>query len=194
VGPITSEARQRFDGYNDEAQSKKKILRDVFAKDDMWFRTGDLMRADADGYVYFVDRIGDTYRWKSENVSTTEVEIAISSFPGVAHAVVYGVQAPGYEGRAGMASITASTPIDMKSLYTHLSRALPGFARPVFVRLTPEAETTGTMKYRKVDLVKDGFDPMTVSDPLFVADAEQGGYVPLDGEMFRRISEGHVRL
>jgi fatty-acyl-CoA synthase len=194
VGPITAEPRQRFDGYNDEAQSKKKILRDVFEKGDMWFRTGDLMRADADGYIYFVDRIGDTYRWKSENVSTTEVEIAISSFPGVAHAVVYGVLAPGYEGRAGMAAVTASSPIDMRSLYAHLSRALPGFARPVFVRLTGEMETTGTMKYRKVDLVAQGFDPMTVSDPLFVADNEQGAYAPLDVDMFRRISEGHVRL
>ncbi len=194
VGPITNEPRQRFDGYNDEAQSKKKILRDVAEKGDMWFRTGDLMRKDADGYIYFVDRIGDTYRWKSENVSTTEVEIAISSFPGVAHAVVYGVQAPGYEGRAGMAAVTASGAIDMASFYAHLSRALPVYARPVFLRLTQEAETTGTMKYRKVDLVAAGFDPATVADPLFVADAERAAYVPLDAEIFARITNGEVRL
>jgi fatty-acyl-CoA synthase len=194
VGPISAEARQRFDGYNDEEQTKKKVLRDVFAKGDIWFRTGDLLKKDRDGYIYFVDRIGDTFRWKSENVSTSEVEIAISSMPGVEHVVVYGVQTPGHDGRAGMAAITASAPIDLKDLQGHLSARLPSYARPVFLRLTPEVETTGTFKYRKVDLVRQGFDPMNISDPLFVFDAEAGGYSPIDGEMFRRISEGYMRF
>ncbi|HVY90470.1 MAG TPA: long-chain-acyl-CoA synthetase [Hyphomonadaceae bacterium] len=194
VGPITGEPRQRFDGYNDEAQSKKKLLRDVFEKGDLWFRTGDLMKMDADGYVYFVDRVGDTFRWKSENVSTSEVEIAISSMAGVKHAVVYGVTVPGYDGRAGMAAITPRDGVDVQALYAHLSALLPGYARPVFLRLQGEVETTGTLKYRKVDLVNEGFDPMKIKDPLFVIDNDRKTYVPIDFEMFRKVDNGAVRL
>jgi fatty-acyl-CoA synthase len=194
VGPITSEPRQRFDGYNDEAQSKKKILRDVFEKGDLWFRTGDLMKMDKDGYIYFVDRVGDTFRWKGENVSTGEVEIAISSMPGVKHAIVYGVSVPAQDGRAGMAAVTPRDGVDVAMLYQHLAERLPSYARPVFLRLQGEAETTGTLKYRKVDLVKEGFDPMHTSDPLFVIDAERKTYTPIDVEMFRRITSGAMRL
>lgn len=194
IGPITAEPRQRFEGYNDPEQTNKKILRDVFAKGDVWFRTGDLMRIDRDGYVYFVDRVGDTFRWRSENVSTSEVEIALSGVPGVEHAVVYGVTAPGYEGRAGMAAITAPKGVDLHAMYQHLARQLPAYARPVFVRLQPEVETTGTLKYRKVDLVKEGFDPANTSDPLFVADPDKQTYVPIDTDMLRKITSGAVRL
>jgi fatty-acyl-CoA synthase len=195
IGPISDAPRQRFEGYNDEKQTKKKILTDVFARGDRWFRTGDLMKKDADGYISFVDRVGDTFRWKSENVSTGEVELAISAFPGVEHAVVYGVPVPGQDGKAGMAAITAPQGLDLKALAAHLARSLPAYARPVFIRLRQaEAETTGTLKYRKVDLVRDGFDPMTISDPLFVADTENATYAPVDQDMFRRISDGHVRL
>jgi fatty-acyl-CoA synthase len=192
IGPITGEPRQRFDGYNDEAQSKKKLLRDVFVKGDLWFRTGDLMKRDKDGYIYFVDRVGDTFRWKGENVSTSEVEIAISGVPGVKHAIVYGVAVPGQDGRAGMAAITPKG-VDLPVLYAHLATVLPAYARPVFIRFQGEAETTGTLKYRKVDLVKDGFDPKTVSD-LYVVDADQKTYVPLDAAMFEKIRSGAVRL
>jgi fatty-acyl-CoA synthase len=194
VGPITSEPRQRFDGYNDEAQSKKKLLRDVFEQGDLWFRTGDLMRMDKDGYIYFVDRVGDTFRWKGENVSTSEVEIAISSMPGVKHAVVYGVAVPGHEGRAGMAAITPREGVDVEGLYRHLAERLPTYARPIFLRLQPDAETTGTLKYRKVDLAAAGFDPMKTSDPLFVADSERNTYAPITPELFRTMVAGGVRL
>jgi fatty-acyl-CoA synthase len=194
VGPITSEPRQRFDGYNDEAQSKKKLLRDVFEQGDLWFRTGDLMRMDKDGYIYFVDRVGDTFRWKGENVSTSEVEIAISSMPGVKHAVVSGVAVPGHEGRAGMAAITPREGVDVEGLYRHLAERLPTYARPIFLRLQPDAETTGTLKYRKVDLAAAGFDPMKTSDPLFVADSERNTYAPITPELFRTIVAGGVRL
>jgi fatty-acyl-CoA synthase len=193
IGPITEEPRQRFDGYNDESQTKKKILRDVFVKGDIWFRTGDLMRKDKDGYVYFVDRVGDTYRWKSENVSTSEVEMALSSSPGVDHAIVYGVTVPGQEGRAGMAALTPQG-IDIKALYGHMARMLPHYARPVFIRLQGEVETTGTLKYRKVDLVAAGFDPMKTSDLLFVADMDGQTYLPVDIDMFRTIMAGGRRL
>ncbi len=194
VGPITHEPRQRFDGYNDEKQSQKKILRDVFAKGDKWFRTGDLMKMDADGYIYFVDRIGDTFRWKGENVSTSEVEIAISSLPGVTHAIVYGVAVAGQDGRAGMAAISPREGVDLKALYAHMARHLPTYARPIFVRFQAEAETTGTMKYRKVDLVKDGFDPMNTRDALFVVNNEAQTYVPITPEVHRDIVSGKIRL
>lgn len=194
VGPITKEPRQRFDGYNDEKQSEKKILTDVFVKGDRWFRTGDLMKMDADGYVYFVDRVGDTFRWKGENVSTSEVEIAVTSFPGVKHAIVYGVAVAGQDGRAGMAAISPKTGVDLAGLYAHLATSLPAYARPVFLRLQDEAETTGTLKYRKVDLVKDGFDPMNTSDPLFVVDSEARTYRPITAEVVRDIVSGKIRL
>jgi fatty-acyl-CoA synthase len=194
IGPITDNPRQRFDGYEDQAQTKKKIMRDVFEKGDAWFRTGDLLRKDKDGYIYFVDRIGDTFRWKSENVSTGEVEIAISSFPGVEHAIVYGVTVPGQDGRAGMAAVGSKTPIDLKALYAHLARTLPVYARPVFVRFQQQAETTGTLKFRKVDLVAEGFDPGRATDPLFVADNEHGTYTPIDAAMFARVMSGTMRL
>ncbi|OYX51578.1 MAG: hypothetical protein B7Y90_00915 [Alphaproteobacteria bacterium 32-64-14] len=194
VGPITSEPRQRFDGYNDEKQSKKKILTDVFVKGDKWFRTGDLMKADEDGYIYFVDRIGDTFRWKGENVSTSEVEIAISSLPGVTHAIVYGVSVPGQDGRAGMAAISPKAGVDLKALYAHMTTHLPAYARPIFVRFQAEAETTGTLKYRKVDLVKDGFDPMNTSDALFVVDNEAATYRPITADVHRDIVGGKVRF
>ncbi|MDP3740075.1 MAG: long-chain-acyl-CoA synthetase [Hyphomonadaceae bacterium] len=194
VGPITGEPRQRFDGYNDEAQSKKKLLRDVFEKGDLWFRTGDLMKMDKDGYIYFVDRVGDTFRWKGENVSTSEVEMAISSMPGVKHAIVYGVRVPGAEGRAGMAAITPQDGVDLHGLYMHLMTTLPAYARPVFLRLQAEVDTTGTLKYRKVDLVTEGFDPKKAADPLFVADPDKRSYAPIDVPMFTKIVSGGMRF
>ncbi len=194
VGPITGEVRQRFDGYNDEKQSKKKILTDVFVKGDRWFRTGDLMKMDKDGYIYFVDRVGDTFRWKGENVSTSEVEIAVSSFPGVKHAIVYGVAVPGQDGRAGMAAITPKEGVDLKGLYAHLAVHLPAYARPAFVRLQDEVETTGTLKYRKVDLVKEGFDPLSTTDPLFVVDNDAQTYEPITAEVLQSIVSGRIRF
>src|SRR5262249_59308320 len=110
LGPISdgrSNAGGRFEGYTGRTESERKILRDVFKPGDAWFRTGDLMRKDAAGFFYFVDRLGDTFRWKGENVSTSEVAEAITSFPGVADATVYGVAVPGADGRAGMAAVGA---------------------------------------------------------------------------------------
>ena len=194
VGPITSETRQRFDGYNDETQSRKKVLTDVFQRGDRWFRTGDLMRKDSDGYIYFVDRIGDTFRWKGENVSTGEVEAVISAFSGITHAIVYGVAIDGYDGRAGMAAITSSYEIDLEALYRHLASRLPAYARPVFLRLQADVETTGTLKYRKVDLVRDGFDPMNTSDRLLVADTVNLTFTGITPDLHRDILRGKQRL
>ena len=194
IGRISSEVRERFEGYNDPGATRKKILRDVFETGDMWYRTGDLMKMDEGGWIYFVDRTGDTFRWKGENVATNEVGEVLSGYPGIEHANVYGVQVPGMDGRAGMAAITASETCDLAGLHAWMRERLPDYAVPVFLRLQREAETTGTFKYRKVDLVKDGFDPGEVNEPLYFAHPERGEYVPLTQDEYETILAGGYRL
>ncbi len=174
IGKITNEPGKTFDGYTKAADTQKKILHDVFEKGDAWFRTGDLMRRDAQGYFYFVDRIGDTFRWKGENIATSEVSEALSVIPGIKEANVYGVAVPGMDGRAGMAALVTGTGFDIAKLADALSGNLPSYARPVFIRLLPELEITGTFKQRKVELVKDGFDPAAIADPLYWFDPARG--------------------
>ncbi|HEX8568816.1 MAG TPA: long-chain-acyl-CoA synthetase [Caulobacteraceae bacterium] len=193
VGQITNKARTQFAGYADPAASAKKLLRDAFAPGDAWFRTGDLMRQDADGYFYFVDRLGDTFRWKGENVSTSEVAEVLAAAPGVKEVNVYGVAVPGSEGRAGMAALVTGPGFDLQTLARHVDRELPAYARPTFVRLQPEIETTGTFKYTKTELVADGFDPAKVGEPLFLRDPTDG-YVPLDAALHARLTSGELRL
>ena len=188
-------ARAKFEGYSGDAkQTEKKIMRDVFAKGDAWFRTGDLLRKDADGYFYFIDRIGDTFRWKGENVSTNEVGDAISGAPGVAEANVYGVKIGDLDGRAGMAAITPGEGFDLATLRRVIAHELAPFAHPLFVRLQPAIETTGTFKYRKVDLVKDGFDPEKTSDPIYFDDAAADAYMPMTPALYRDIQSGARRV
>lgn len=184
----------RFDGYSDKAATEKKVLRDVFKKGDAYFRTGDLMKADAKGYYYFIDRIGDTFRWKGENVATSEVAEAISVFPGVHEANVYGVAVPNTDGRAGMAAIVSNEKIDPAKLRLHLSKELPDYARPLFLRLQTEIEITGTFKHRKVELVKEGFDPSVISDPMFFDHPTEGKYVPLTPDLYNQICSGSMKL
>ena len=193
IGEIRNDdARFRFDGYENEAATKKKILRDVFKPGDMWFRSGDLLRKDEHDYYYFVDRIGDTFRWKAENVATNEVAGVISKLSSVTQANVYGVEVQGYDGRAGMASIVVEGELDLDGLKAHLDANLPHYARPVFLRLSQESETTSTFKFKKTNLVKAGFDPAKISDPLFVLVGQV--YQPLDAEMYQQILDGEVRL
>ncbi len=194
IGKVGDETRTRFEGYNDEEATKKKILRDVFEEGDMWFRTGDLMSKDAEGYVYFVDRIGDTFRWKGENVSTNEVAEFVARAPGISTANVYGVSVPGTDGRAGMAAITTNGDVDYDNLYAWLSEHLPKYAIPLFIRVQQEAETTGTFKYRKVELVKEGFDPSTVSEPIWYFDPETNKYEPLTPDAHETIASGAVKF
>jgi fatty-acyl-CoA synthase len=184
----------RFEGYSDARESEKKILRDVFEAGDAWFRTGDLMRKDDAGYFYFVDRIGETFRWKGENVSTTEVAETISRFPGIIEATVYGVAIPGTEGRAGMAAIAADGAVDLAALRAHLVRELPPYARPLFLRLCRAIEVTATFKHRKSDLVRDGYDPATTTDPIYFHDPEGGAFLPVDRALHARIDSGQTRL
>ena len=195
LGKIGDEVRTRFEGYNDPEATKKKILRNVFAPDDLWFRTGDLMKKDAEGYIYFVDRIGDTFRWKGENVATNEVGEALASINGIAHANVYGVPIPGMDGKAGMAAITPDGKgIDFDTLHADLCARLPSYAVPIFIRVQKEAETTGTFKYRKVDLVKEGFNPDNMADPVWFADPAKGTYVPVTHDRYESILAGTYRF
>lgn len=194
LGLIGTDVRQRFEGYNDEKATEKKLLRDVFTKGDLWFRTGDLMRKDKQGYIYFVDRIGDTYRWKGENVSTNEVGEALSRVDWVKTANVYGVHIPGTDGKAGMAAITVEEGADLGGLYASLAARLPSYAVPIFIRVQPEAETTGTFKYRKVELVAEGFDPDKVTDPLWMLDPEEARYVPMTQGRYDRLVSGGFKF
>jgi fatty-acyl-CoA synthase len=189
-----SKPGNRFEGYAAESQNENKILHDVFKKGDAWFRTGDLMRKDARGYFYFVDRVGDTFRWKGENVSTSEVAEAINVFPGIQDANVYGVSVPGYDGRAGMAAIVAIETLDLAALHAHLSANLPDYARPLFLRVQKQIDVTGTFKQKKVDLVREGFDPAVNADPIYFNDPQAKRFVRLDAGLHRRIEQGEVRL
>jgi fatty-acyl-CoA synthase len=184
----------RFEGYATASETETKILHNVFEKGDIWFRTGDLMRKDAEGYFYFVDRVGDTFRWKGENVSTTEVEEAIGAFDGVIESNVYGVEVPGRDGRAGMAAIVAKEPFDLTAFRAHLVGRLPDYARPVFLRIRHDIELTSTFKAKKIDLVKQGFDPSLVTDPIHVDDPHAKAFVRLDPALFERIRAGKLRL
>ena len=187
-------AEGRFDGYTDPAASERKILRDVFAKGDAWFRSGDLMRRDAAGFLYFVDRIGDTFRWKGENVSTGEVAEAVCAWPEVREATVYGVEVPGHDGRAGMVALVTDGELDVAGLRSHLKGRLPEYARPVFLRVMRELESTGTFKPRKQDLVSAAFDPGETADVMYVNDRERDAYVPVDRPIFDRIRAGDFRI
>jgi fatty-acyl-CoA synthase len=185
---------QRFEGYADKAATVRKILTDVFEPGDAWFRTGDLMRRDARGYYYFVDRIGDTFRWKAENVSTSEVAETINTAPGVVETTVYGVQIPETEGRAGMAAIVTGVGFDLEMLKRHVKEQLSPYAWPLFVRLRPALDATSTFKQRKVELVREGYDPTIIDEPLFFFDADKDAYVPLDAALHARIKAGQIRF
>jgi fatty-acyl-CoA synthase len=197
IGRIVNDASKpgnRFEGYAAVDQNEHKILRDVFKKGDSWFRTGDLMRKDKRGYFFFADRVGDTFRWKGENVSTTEVAEAINRFPGITDANVYGVTIPKYDGRAGMAAIVCEGQCDLGALHAHLAANLPPYARPLFLRIQRQLDITGTFKQKKVDLVREGFNPLATKDPIFFNDPQANTYVPLDAAFYLRLENGSIRL
>jgi fatty-acyl-CoA synthase len=184
----------RFEGYTDAGETEKKILRDVLAKGDAWFRTGDLLRLDEAGFFHFVDRVGDTFRWKGENVATCEVHEAVADCPGVVEAAIYGVAIPGADGRAGMAAVVVDDAFDLAEFRNRLWRRLPAYAWPVMVRFCTALDTTNTFKQKKQQLVREGFDSRLVTDPLFYLDAKSGSYRPIDADNYKRILNGSLRL
>ncbi len=186
----------RFDGYLGEDATNAKILRDVVKKGDAYFRSGDLMRRDLWGFYYFVDRIGDTFRWKGENVATNEVQDALGRYAVVESSNVYGVTVPGADGRAGMAALALKpgAHFSPEPFYEHAVRSLPPYAVPAFVRLLPEAEMTATFKLKKTDLQREGYDPRKTEDLLFYRDDARRSYEPIDAEVFARIERGDLRF
>jgi len=191
---LDTDGATRFEGYADFEASRKKVLHDVFAAGDAWYRTGDLMRRDQQGFFYFVDRVGDTFRWKGENVATTEVAAAIAVCPGVVEVAVYGVSVPNADGRAGMAALVVGEGFALAELRRTVSGALPSYARPVFVRIVSTLEITSTFKLRLHELVREGYDPKRVSDAVYVDDAARGEYVRLDAPLHEKIMSGYQRL
>jgi fatty-acyl-CoA synthase len=184
----------RFEGYTDAAATEKKILRDVLAKGDAWFRTGDLMKLDEGGYFHFIDRVGDTFRWKGENVATSEVTQAVVDCPGVVDATTYGVEIPGTDGRAGMVAVVVDDGFDLGALQHHLSSRLPAYACPVVVRICAMLATTETFKQKKQDLMREGFDPRLVKEPIFFKDPNSDSYLPVDAGIYARILDGSIRF
>ncbi|XP_076594375.1 long-chain fatty acid transport protein 2-like isoform X1 [Chaetodon auriga] len=188
--------RTPFSGYaKNKQQTEKKKLTDVFVKGDAYFNSGDLLRIDSEGFVYFQDRIGDTFRWKGENVATTEVADHLLMVNCIEEANVYGVKVPGHEGRIGMAALKLKDNMDFdsKAAYQHVKNYLPSYARPRFIRIQDTLLLTGTFKQMKVKLAEEGFNPAVIKDPMFYLE-ENKGYVPMTQQIFNSIAEGTVRL
>ncbi len=186
----------RFEGYADKSADEAKILRNVFRDGDAWFRSGDLVTRDDRGYFYFVDRVGDTFRWKGENISTNEVAETINMHQGVASCAVYGVAITDHDGKAGMAAIHLSEheSFDLENLTRHLVDNLPPHARPLFLRLRRDIDMTGTFKIRKIDLIREGLNPRDESEPVYILDQATQRYRLLDDATRDAIVEGRVRL
>jgi fatty-acyl-CoA synthase len=184
----------RFEGYTDKAETEKKVLRDVFAKGDAWFRTGDLMRLDEQGFFHFVDRVGDTFRWKGENVATSEVNDAIRECKGMIDATTYGVEVAGHDGRAGMSAIVIGEDFDLAAFADHLATRLPVYAHPLFLRISASLDATETFKQKKHLLAREGFDPVAVADPLYFRNPVSGAYQPLEADDHARIIGGGMRV
>ena len=193
LGRIGKDPSARFEGYSEDIETERKTLRDVFEVGDRWMRTGDLMRRDPDGFYTFVDRIGDTFRWKGENVSAVEVASLLGSCFGVVEAIAYGVAIAGAEGRAGMALLKTDPRFDLDALVQRLE-GLPRYAWPLFLRLVSEIEKTETFKPKRSAYIAQGFDPGVIDDPLYVFIPERQRYAPLDADLYTAIQTGALRL
>ncbi|XP_021967269.2 long-chain fatty acid transport protein 4 [Folsomia candida] len=187
--PITD-----FQGYADKTSTSGKIMVDAFRKGDSWFRSGDVLVQDNLGYFYFQDRKGDTFRWKGENCSTAEVESIISTISGLKGTVVFGVEIPGANGRAGMAVMSdPENTLDMKELANGVIKGLPAYARPVFVRvLSTELVLTGTYKLKKNEYQKEAFNINLVPDPVYFFNGKK--YVRMDQEIYEDIMSSKIRV
>ncbi len=183
-----------FDGYTNGQATDRKILRDVFVEGDRWFRTGDLMRRDSAGYFYFIDRIGDTYRWKGENVSTMEVAAVIEACPGVTGAVVCGIALPRTDGRTGVAAVTIGKDFDFAALRAHMFANLPDYAHPMFVRICSAIATTGTFRPTKGPLVQAGLTLSPEVGALWFNDRSEGRFIACDDRLLSRIEDGALPL
>jgi len=189
--PYTADVR--FVGYKDESATEAKLFRNALKEGDTWINTGDLVRDQGCSHVMFVDRLGDTFRWKGHNISTTEVERIFNAFGGVSMSCVYGVPIPGTDGRAGMAVISTDTKIedfDFKGLATQLLDNLAPYAVPIFLRFKSEMSTTATHKLKKTTLKKECFEIEEIDDPLYVMLPSESTYTKLTPEIYEKIQDG----
>ncbi|XP_023963716.2 long-chain fatty acid transport protein 6 isoform X2 [Chrysemys picta bellii] len=199
VGLLISKvnAKNPFFGYaGSKKHTEKKLLSEVFKKGDIYFNTGDLMVQDQENFLYFWDRIGDTYRWKGENVATTEVSDVIGMLDFIQEANVYGVSVPDHEGKVGMVSVILkpNKSLDLEQMYEQVVTYLPGYACPLFLRLQETMEMTGTFKQQKFRLVREGFNPSAITDPLYFLYSSKKSYVPLTKELHDKILSGQLKL
>jgi acyl-CoA synthetase (AMP-forming)/AMP-acid ligase II len=183
-----------FDGYVSDEETNRKIIKGVFHSWDEFFVTGDVVKLHEDEWVSFVDRSGDTFRWKGENVATQEVEIIMDGCPGVSDVNVYGVKVPGQEGAAGMAAVVLDGDWDGGAVSVFVVENLPHYARPLFIRVSPELPMTSTLKHQKFGLKKEGFDPGKIKDPIYFWDRHTGKYRLLDEDLYADICGGNVKL
>lgn len=192
---ITDDASRAFDGYLDQEATQKKIIRNVYTQGDAAYLSGDILRMDEYGYVYFKDRTGDTFRWKGENVSTIEVEALISEVLKLRDCVVYGVDVPGCEGKAGMVAIPDPEKcIHLPEFLAECKRRLPPFCIPIFVRFVDQLELTGTFKLPKIFLQRQGFDPAIIKDPLYFLDWKRQEFLNMDHQLYQTIVSGKICL
>ncbi|XP_023189125.1 long-chain fatty acid transport protein 1-like isoform X2 [Xiphophorus maculatus] len=196
VGRISNkDPLRRFDGYADQDSTNQKIAHHVFQMGDSAYVSGDVLVMDEYGYMYFRDRSGDTFRWKGENVSTTEVEGVLSGLLGHTDVAVYGVSVPGVEGKAGMAAIAhTGAGLDLDEFLSVVQKHLPSYARPVFLRLMPSVDTTGTFKIQKTRLQKESFKPQRTGEEIYFLNSRAGRYEAVDDELCKAIVEGKVSL
>ncbi|WP_419811125.1 long-chain-acyl-CoA synthetase [Bacterioplanoides sp.] len=197
TGLLITEVNQKqpFEGYTDSNASDKKLFRHVFKPGDCWFNTGDLVLHQGYKHIAFVDRLGDTFRWKGENVATTEVEAVLMDYPDISHAVVYGITLPGCDGRAGMAAITLDTSeqtINWQALTQHLQKKLPAYAVPLFLRIRPQQEITGTFKYKKSALQQASFLQSQFNEPVYLLLPRGKHYQPLTPAIEHQVQQGNV--
>ena len=181
-----------FEGYLDKQASNKKIMSDVMAEGDRWFNSGDLLTRHENNWLSFADRVGDTYRWKSENVSTMEVAAIVNKYAEVLDTNVYGVEVKSAEGKAGMALMNVTDNFNLDVFSEHVEKNLNAFQLPYFLRIAEVMKTTGTFKHQKEDLKKQGFDPEMIEDKLFFY--QKGKYVELDKNLYERIQSGEERV
>ena len=182
-----------FRGYTDKKATDAKIFRNVFKEGDAWFNTGDLMKDIGNNHSQFIDRLGDTFRWKGHNISTTEVEEVLNVFDQVLFSSVYGVQIPNTDGRAGMAAIVPDTSVenfDLKGVADILRQNLPDYAVPIFLRFKSKLSTTATFKLKKIELKKEGFAIENLDEPLYVMLPGESEYVPLTKEIYENMQNG----
>ncbi|KAF7642149.1 hypothetical protein LDENG_00263540 [Lucifuga dentata] len=195
VAPLS--AMNQFLGYaGNKVQSEKKLIRDVFTAGDVYFNTGDLLLQDHRDFLYFRDRVGDTFRWKGENVSTMEVSDTLGELDFIQEVNVYGVTVPGHEGRAGMAAVVLKhdQELNTSKLYTHLEKSLPAYAWPRFIRIQSALDVTETFKQQKGKLVQEGFDPDLTEDPVYLLDLSQRDFLLLDSCLYQDLLSGKIHV